>query len=198
MIIFEEYLFSLGAELQSYRSGDYIFTEGKFSRYYFQIKKGTVKLNNNFEDGKEFVHGFPFEGHCIGETYLFTDIPYGINAVAVTDCEIIQLEKTVFQNTVAKNPQLLIKISGYTAARLHFRYMISSFLAISDPVVRVKRLLDHIKMYFGYHEKFSFNVPYTRLQISSLIGLRVETVIRIIKKMEEAGSIRIENGKIYY
>ena len=83
MIIPENILFKHGAKIKHFKSDDLIFKEGDYARYYFQIGSGIVKLNNVFEDGKEFVHGFPFKGHCFGETYLLIDKPYAVNAIAV-------------------------------------------------------------------------------------------------------------------
>jgi len=198
MIIGEELLFSLGASLEKYEAGETIFQEGSAVKYYFQIRYGTVKLNNLLEDGKEFVHGLPFDGHCIGESYLFTNHHYAVNAIAVTNCEIIRLSKTKFLQFLFENPSLMLVINRYTADRFHFRYMISSFLAISDPIVKLTKLFDHLKRYFGFEEAYSFLIPYTRQQIATLTGLRVETVIRYVKKMEEQKLVKIESTKIYY
>ncbi|MBE4948474.1 Crp/Fnr family transcriptional regulator [Chryseobacterium culicis] len=198
MIIGEELLFSLGASLEKYEAGETIFQEGSAVKYYFQISYGTVKLNNLLEDGKEFVHGLPFDGHCIGESYLFTNHHYAVNAIAVTNCEIIRLSKTKFLQFLLENPSLMLVINRYTADRFHFRYMISSFLAISDPIVKLTKLFDHLKRYFGFEEAYSFLIPYTRQQIATLTGLRVETVIRYVKKMEEQKLVKIESTKIYY
>ncbi|WP_146942853.1 hypothetical protein [Chryseobacterium hagamense] len=60
MIISENLLFSYGAELQNYHSGDFIIEEDGTPKYYFQIKYGTVKLSSFLEDGKEYLStGFP-------------------------------------------------------------------------------------------------------------------------------------------
>ncbi|MEF9477948.1 Crp/Fnr family transcriptional regulator [Chryseobacterium sp. RRHN12] len=198
MIICEDLLFSHGAGLERYEAGETIFQEGTAAKYYFQIRYGTVKLNTLLEDGKEFVHGLPFDGHCFGESYLFTGHHYAVNAVAVTSCEIIRLPKTRFLEILLEKPALMLEISKYTADRLHFRYMISSFLAISDPIVKLVKLFDHLKKYFGFEEAYSFLIPYTRQQIATLTGLRVETVIRYVKKMQEQKLVKIESSKIYY
>ncbi len=198
MVISEDILFSHGATIQTYSAGDYIFYEGNAAKHYLQIHSGTVKLNNFMEDGKEFVHGFPFEGHCVGESYLFTENLYGINAVAVTACEIIRLEKDLFLKLVCTDPDFILKVNRYTADRLHFRYMVSSFLSITDPLIKLQKLLDHIKGYFGFDKKYSFEVRYTRSQLATLAGLRVETVIRTIKKMEAQNMVKIQNSKIFY
>ncbi|WP_294264076.1 Crp/Fnr family transcriptional regulator [uncultured Chryseobacterium sp.] len=198
MIISEEILFEYGAVLQDFMQDEYIFREGGQSQFYFQIRTGVVKLNNFFEDGKEFVHGFPYDGHCFGEIYLLTEKQYAMNAIAVTGCTIIKLNKTAYLKMVHENPQLFFKINRYTAERLHFRYLVSSFLAILDPQIKIQKLLDHLKSYFGYQEKYSFLVPFTRYQLASLTGMRVETLIRTIKKMEKLNIVRIDNTKIYY
>lgn len=198
MLICEDLLFSHGAVTHSYDSDEYIFQEGTTAKFYFQIKWGTVKINNFLESGKEFIHGFPFDEHCFGESYLFTEIPYGINAITITKCEVIKIEKEKFLKLLLENPELFLKISNYTAERLHFRYLMSSFLSDNNPFIRITKLLDHIKKYFGYTEKYSFMVPYTRNQLASLTGLRVETVIRAIKKMEIDNKLVIKDNKIYY
>ncbi|WP_294286532.1 Crp/Fnr family transcriptional regulator [uncultured Chryseobacterium sp.] len=198
MVISEEILLEHGGIVQDFALDDFIFKEGGFAQYYFQIRSGVVKINNFFEDGKEFVHGFPFEGHCFGETYLLTDKQYAVNAIAVTDCTVIKLDKKIYLNLIHQQPNLFFKVSRYTADRLHFRYVISSFLAILDPQIRIQKLLDYMKGYFGYNEKYSFVVPFTRSQLASLTGLRVETLIRTVKKMEKLNILRIDNTKIYY
>ncbi|MFC3158115.1 hypothetical protein SAMN05443633_104441 [Chryseobacterium arachidis] len=59
MIIPEEMLFNYGAELQKCTVDEFIFEENNVCRNYYQIQEGIIKLNNIFENGKEFVHGFP-------------------------------------------------------------------------------------------------------------------------------------------
>ncbi|MFL9833649.1 Crp/Fnr family transcriptional regulator [Chryseobacterium terrae] len=186
------------AEVKKFNSGELIFSERKYSQYYFQIQLEVVKLNNFFEDGKEFVHGFPFEGHCFGEAYLLTEKPYAVNAIAVTDCEIIIMEKQSYKSLVSIYPNLLLSVSRYSAERLHFRYIISSFLGIRNPQVKIQRLLEYLKDYFGYNEPYSFCIPFTRSELASLTGLRVETVIRTLKKMESLEIVKIAQSKIYY
>lgn len=89
MVVDEKILLSLGAVVKMFQSGEKIFSKDSYCSYYYQIKKGTVKLFNIEEDGKELVHGFPFEGHCFGESYLFTDLPYAIEAEAVNEIVIM-------------------------------------------------------------------------------------------------------------
>ncbi len=41
-----------------------------------------------------------------------------------------------------------------------------------------------------------YQVPFTRQQIADMTGLRVETVIRAVKKLEDDGKLKIVGHKI--
>lgn len=106
MVINSEILVKAGAELIDYSPGTFIFKEGTPAKYYYQIAEGTVKLNNYFEDGREFVHGFPCEGHFLGEGYVFIENNYAINAISEGYSSIYRLAKPIFLEMLRKDPQL--------------------------------------------------------------------------------------------
>nr|WP_314498588.1 Crp/Fnr family transcriptional regulator [uncultured Chryseobacterium sp.] len=200
MIINKQLLLSYGGQIERYKRGETIFLEGTTPKYYFQILEGTVRISTVHNDGKEFVHGFPFEGHCFGESYLFTEKDYAINAVAEQHCSIIKIAKNSIFDIFDEQPDALYSINKYSAERLHFRYIISSFLAITDPTVKIEILFRHLKDYFTAEEeeKSLFHIPYTRKQIASLTGLRLETIVRVVKRMNEAGTLKVIDKKIYF
>lgn len=196
MIIDTSLLFLHNANITHHFRGNCIFFQDQTPKYYYQILEGCVRLSTTFDDGKEFVHGYPFEGHCFGENYLFSDKNYAVSAFAETKCTIIRLEKTNFLALINENGKVAFDVFKYTSDRLHFRYIISSLMTVNDPAVKVQTLLKYLKSYFRYDELSKFTVPYTRKQIALLTGLRLETVVRVIKKMERAGDLKIQNKKI--
>jgi CRP-like cAMP-binding protein len=198
MVINEELLFSSGGELMNYNTNEVIFSEGDSPRYYFQIATGTVKINNYHEDGREIIHSVPFDGHCFAETFIFSNKDYPINAVAMSDCEIIRLEKNKFLNVINSSPELLMKLYTFTAERMHYRYIMLNNISATDPKARIQRLIDCFKTYNNYAGQYSYQFPFTRQQLAALTGLSVETVIRTVKKMEKEKIVKIETGKIFY
>ncbi|KIC62693.1 Crp/Fnr family transcriptional regulator [Chryseobacterium taiwanense] len=198
MIFNEELLLSLGAEMQTYKANEVIFTEGGQPNYFYQIKHGSVKLNNYHEDGREFIHSVPFKGHCFGETFLFSEVPYPINAIALEDSDILKLPKLKCLEFLKKCPKSLWDLYTYTAERMYYRYIMLNNLSVSNPLLRVRQLMDCLKNYHQYSEPFSYQIPFTRQQLASLTGLRIETVIRVVKKMEKEKMVKIELGKIFY
>jgi len=197
-VIDEKLLLSFGASEVLKNSQDIIFKENSSPQYYYQIITGNVKLVHFTSDAKEFVHGFPFDGHCFGETYLLTDKMYPFSAVADSECRFLKLPKENYLALLDEHSEVLKKVYQYSAERMHFRYIISSLLIIPEPKKRLIKLLDYLKQYFNQPDRFSFDVPFKRSQLAMLVGLRVETVIRTLKTMEKEEIVKIKNGKILY
>jgi CRP-like cAMP-binding protein len=58
-------------------------------------------------------------------------------------------------------------------------------------------LLKYLRDNSDQKDKSRFYIPFTRQQIADMTGLRVETVIRTVKKLKEDGKLEIEKHKIY-
>jgi CRP-like cAMP-binding protein len=186
MIICENILLQNGGEILEYHSNDSIFEQGTSAKHYLQIISGTVKMNTSNMDGKEFLYGLPYQGHCIAESYMFTEKKYPFNATAISNCEIIRLEKGKFHHLMEKTPTLLIDIFAYTAERIHYKNLTLSTLGITSCIERLTVLFDYIKEFYMLKDHKPFIIPYTRLQIASLTGICIETVIRTVKKMKNS------------
>lgn len=197
-MVIEDLLFSFGAEIIDYEKNEMIFCEEEYPFYYFQIKKGGVKLNNYNENGKEFIQHIFSDGECFGESNLFVNLPYPINAISTKKSSIIRTAKSDFLNLIAANPDVLSKINQCLAERMYEKYITLYNLSFQHSMDRLKLFLDYLKSSHNDKTLYSFQIPMTRQQLASLTGLCVETVIRTIKNMEKQEMVRIQNGKIFY
>ncbi|WP_312305308.1 Crp/Fnr family transcriptional regulator [Chryseobacterium sp.] len=197
-MIIEHLLISFGAETKNYKAGDIIFREEEFPLYYYQIKTGKIKLNNYTEDGKEFIQNIFSDGHSFGESLLFVDRPYPMNAVAMEDSDIFRMPKQNFLDLIRDNPEISLNIYQCLAERMYYKYIMFYNLSFQNPVSKLKLLMDYLKSYHEDKAPYSFQIPLTRQQLASLTGLCVETVIRTIKQMEKEKIVKIEKRKIYY
>ncbi|BFO67333.1 Crp/Fnr family transcriptional regulator [Chryseobacterium sp. KCF3-3] len=165
---------------------------GGIPHYYFQIVTGTVELNNYYEDGKEFTLNIIFEGQSFGESLLFGDKNYPMNAIARTDCKILKLPKSSFLNMLSENMELIFTMFRYLSDRLFYKYIMLLSNSVIDPVLKIKSLLDYYKENSLKQSSYLYQVPLTRQQIANLTGLRVETVIRTIKKMAADDILKLD------
>ncbi|MCU7616283.1 Crp/Fnr family transcriptional regulator [Chryseobacterium sp. PBS4-4] len=198
MFISEDLLSSYGAEYIDFMPNQTIFSEGSKPQFYFQILTGIVEIKNYHQDGKEFTQNILSNQQCFAESFLFNSKVYPVTAVALTQCRILRLRKQDFLSLLKNNGEISSLFLQYFSARLHDNYLMLFNLSLSDPSTRIKTVIDILKRNSLFNEPFSFLIPLTRQQIANLTGLRVETVIRSIKKMEHNELLKIENGKIYF
>ena len=197
-MIDEKLLYEFGAEVKFFTKGDYVFEEGNIPFFYYQLKSGKIKLNNFKEDGKEFIQNIFSNGQSFGESILFIDVQYPMNAICLEYSYILQLPKSNFYKLLDNRPEVSIELNKALSQRLYYKYVMLQNLSSSDPATRMMTLMNYLKSFQVKKEKFSFVVPFTRQQVANLTGLCVETVIRTSKKMAKNDIIRIKDRKIHY
>ncbi|NIF05241.1 Crp/Fnr family transcriptional regulator [Chryseobacterium sp. Tr-659] len=198
MNIDEDLLYSFGGENKVYKKSEPVFKEDDSVLYYFQIVQGKVKLNHYNEDGKEFIHNILGRKQSFGDAFLFLNQYYPINAICLEPSEIIRLPKQKFIEMLKQNPDLSLDMNACFSQEIYYKQKMIQNMASQNPVQRLKGLLDYLKSYHSEDCGSCFHIKFTRQQIANLTGLRVETVIRTLKKMEKEGSLKLENRKILY
>ncbi|WP_272149373.1 Crp/Fnr family transcriptional regulator [Tenacibaculum aiptasiae] len=194
----KELLLSYNAQYKTYKKGEIIFSENQTAHNYFQISNGAIKMNNYNEDGKEFIQGIFYKEQSFGEPPLFIDVKYPANAEAISDSEIIVISKKQLFNLLQENPEIHLKITQSLAKRLYYKAIIASEISSQEPAHRVLRFFDYLKNdVYKIKGDFTFKIEYTRQQIADILGLRVETVIRVIKLLEKKGDLKILKRKVY-
>ncbi|WP_228460439.1 Crp/Fnr family transcriptional regulator [Chryseobacterium gallinarum] len=97
-----------------------------------------------------------------------------------------ELARPDFLAMLAQNEKLIFTFFQRLSDRLYYKYIMLFNNSSADPMVKIRSLMDY------------YRFPLTRQQIANLTGLRVETVIRAVKKMEQDGILKIEGGQILY
>ncbi|SEM35572.1 cAMP-binding domain of CRP or a regulatory subunit of cAMP-dependent protein kinases [Chryseobacterium taichungense] len=198
MVIKEEILHSVGAIIRHYQPSEIIFNEGDIPKYYYQIVSGEAKLNNYTDDGKEVIQTLLEEGQSIGESLLFIDKLYPVNAVAITKCKVLRLPKAMFLDLIKLYPEVSFNMNKTLSQKLYFKLIMAQNMASQSPTAKLKVLMDYLKSFQKEQSPYSFMIPLTRQQMASLTGLRVETAIRTIKVMEKEKIVKIKDRKILY
>lgn len=186
-------LLEYGAQEVSLVKNEILFKEGGRSDFYFQIITGQIKMFNITEGGKEFVQGIFASGKSFGEPPLLGNFKYPAGACAIEQSSILRLPKEVFVKLLKANPEVHLQFTALLCKRLAYKAMIGKEVSIHPPEHRILTLLRYLK---SQSDSKEFTINLTRQQIAELTGLRVETVIRSIKKLEVKKILRLENHKI--
>lgn len=187
-----------GASEKKYLRDEVVFNKNGTPKFYFQVVSGKVKMSTYNDAGKEFIQGIFVEGNSFGEPPLFGDFDYPANAVVLEECVLLVLRKEKFESLLMENPEIHLKFTKVLADRLYYKATMASGNSNENAEERIRTILDYLKITVHHiPDNEDFEVDLTRQQIADLTGLRVETVIRTMKKMSSKGMIKIANRKVY-
>jgi CRP-like cAMP-binding protein len=197
MIIPEEILNEYKAQLIHYEKNDYVFFEDEHPDYYYQIKSGIVKMASFSHDGQEFIQGLFYQGQSFGEPAIFGGFPYPSNAIAMAESLLYRLNVSVFFEILKNHFDLHKKFNHILAERLRYKSILLKEISSYSPDHIIMTLLQYICERNRKNQHQPFFVPFTRQQIADMTGLRVETVIRTIKKLQKENKLEIREHKIF-
>ena len=95
-----------------------------------------------------------------------------------------------------ENFDLHLKMDQVLCQRLRYKSMVLSEISSYDPEHRILSLLKYYKSKNSSTAKV--RIPFTRQQLADMSGLRVETVIRTVKKLEKERKLMLEGHKILF
>lgn len=175
-----------------------LFSKGQIPRFYYQLITGEVKMSSYNDAGKEFIQGIFSNGRSFGEPPLIGNFNYPANAITLTDCTLFVLSKEQFIQLLLDNPEVHLEFTRVLANRLYYKAIMSSGNSNEKSDERILTLIDYLKFQiYKIPEETRFEIDLTRQQIADLTGLRVETVIRSLKKLAIKKEIIIAKRKIY-
>ncbi len=197
MMIDIDSLLAWGATYKKLSANETIFREGTEGHFYYQLVSGSVHWVNINDAGGAFLQEIIQPGESFGEFHLFDNSPYAATAVASKDSVIIRLNKTTFLNMLRENPSIHFAFTKLFTERLRFKFLLLKELSCFGPEHRISTLFAHFKEAKKNICEKCHLVKVTRQQIADMTGLRVETVIRSIRHLQDKGELVITKGKVY-
>lgn len=174
----------------------FLFMESDQPRFYYQIISGRIKMININADGKEFMQGQFGEGQSFGEPPIFHNSPYPASAKSVERTVLYKLGRDKLFLLLKEHPDIHLELTSILTKRLMYKAMIMKEMSNHDAKHRILSFIDYLKREYGSDNK-PFLVNLTRQQLSNLLGIRVETVIRIVKQLAENGEVELKGRKIF-
>lgn len=197
MFIDEQILLKHGAIVKKYDRNEIVFHEGEFAKYFYQIKVGRLKMFNMNSENKELIQGVFTDGESFGEPPLFVDEQYPASAMALTNCSILKIAKENLIQLLLANPKIQLLFINLFAHRVLYKSKTLRNIVYNTPSDKIICFLRTYKDKNSSEDE-QVKIPFTRQEIANFTGLRVETVIRTLKKMEEKNMVSIVNRNLFY
>lgn len=183
------------AKIVTLKKGEVLFEQGDSATHFLMMRSGKIKMLTYNEDGREFVQGYFTDGQSFGEPPFFNHAPYPASAIAVTDSELWKCPYDEFIKLLHDNFEVHLNVTQVLSGRLIYKSIMLTEIAVEEAEHRLMTLIEHFRRRdtAAKRGKF-FRVPFTRQQLADMSGLRVETVIRSIKSMEQKHLLSLDDG----
>ena len=179
------------------RKGDHTFLAADPFRSIFVIRQGAIKTYYITEEGEEQVTGFFTAGDCFGfdgintlkhtnsakalERTQLCEIPFERLEQLCTRIHDLQHYAYQLASRQILQEQKLMQFVGKRAAEARLAFLLLNYISRANAGHAIGR--DTV-------------LPMTRYDIANYLGLSVETVSRILSRMQQQGMIRLRGRHI--
>lgn len=171
-----------------------IFTQGDEANAVFYIQSGKVKLTVVSKTGREATIGMLSEGNFFGEGALAGQSQRMGSATAITDCELLRIEKKAMMNALHREATFSDLFVAYLLAR-NVRYeedLVDQLFNSSEKrLARVLLLLAH----FGKEGVPETVVPkISQESLAEMVGTTRSRVSFFMNRFRKLGFIQYSGG----
>lgn len=199
--LFREFPASVIERLGSYmtrravRRGTTIFAKGDPGTGLMAVLSGSVKISVPATDGRESVLNIISEGQIFGEIALLDGRPRTADATAMTDCELMVIDRRQFVPFLRSEPDVALKFIEVLCTRLRrTSEQVEDVMYLHLPGRLAKTLLRLTDESGPRAEKRKIRI--TQREISQIIGVSRESVNKQLRAWERSKWVRLERGGI--
>ncbi len=189
-------LSSLHVELEKYRTGEYIYTQGDAVNTIGIIVKGSVNVLKEDYDGITNIISSLREGDMFAEVFVLAGIKeIPVTVSAASECEIIHLDYKKVITATSKlgdtNARLidnLLKIVAGNALALNRKLQI-----VSKKTTRGK-VLEYLYSQSRLHKSNEFYISYNREELANYLCVDRSALSRELSNMKRDGLIEFDKN----
>ena len=184
---------------RSYPINTMVFSEAQNGSDMFIIQRGEIAITK-VVNGKEVTLALLTKGDMFGEMALIENKPRSANAIAHSDCDLMVVNRTNFNQMVATQPQLISKLTTTLAERLWSMYRQLDNANLGDPLAKLVDILslqiEKMKVP-GIISKQSLQTELTIKDLINLSSLPNHLQAQASYDFQLQPNYKIVNGKIF-
>lgn len=101
-----------------FQKGDIIFKEGSPSDSIYIVEHGEVEISQLKHNEEKHIVGVLKTNDILGEMGLIDDLPRSATATAISDCEILIIDKKQFNEIIEQHPEILRPLTTLLVQRM--------------------------------------------------------------------------------
>ena len=179
------------------RGGQHLYRTGESAESLYIVRSGFMKSSVVTTDGREQVTRFHMMGDLTGLAAIGADY-HATDAVALEDTEVCEIPFAGLQKLTLRVPTLQHRLYGLMNQEIQAERDALVLLGTMRAEERVASfLLDLGRRYQALGFSGSrFHLRMSRADIGSYLGLRLETVSRLLSRFQIEGLLRVEGKSL--
>lgn len=157
-----------------------VYSEGGPAHQVFALRSGLIKLIKSLENGKERIVRIVFPGEMFGLETL-TESSYALSAINLEDSEICAAAPDELSDVLRRNPEIALGMVRFLVGEVSRARREVAEMSFKDARRKVATfLLSMAPRSNGTHARAaSLRLPFSRQEISEILGLSPETISRV-------------------
>ena len=174
---------------RSFKVGEPICRLGDHGDSMMAVVVGTVRISRPTSRGKEVILADLRSGELFGEIALLDGKPRSANVVALTNCELMVLERRNVVPFLDHNPAACMKLMEILCARIRRSDERMSDIAFFNLPVRLAKILLNYQPDVHAGTKLSLS----QSELAEMVGATREKVNRCLRDWQRQGIIELKN-----
>lgn len=181
-------LMEMDLKISNYEKSSIIALEGDPCKHLAIINKGEVELTRSSHSGRSVILRHFYPGDIFGEAIIFSSSnSYPATITALTDCQIVYINKSNLVDLMANDQTILNNILGLLSNRILMLGDKISLLSLNSIDKKLSYfLLDQAKK----KNSHSFFIPYNREQLAEFINVPRPSLSRVLGELKDKGLIK--------
>jgi CRP/FNR family transcriptional regulator, cyclic AMP receptor protein len=171
-------------------AGEVIFEAGSPGQSMIAVAAGTVRVTARSARGYQILLIDLSPGEVFGEIALLADRGRTANAIALTSCELLVLERRDIRPFLERRPEICLKLLETLGRRLRGANARITEFAFSDLDARLSKTL--LRLTNGTGSK----VGTSQRELATLTGATQQSVNRCLREWHRSGLVRLHEGGI--
>ncbi len=183
------------AQSVTFDRGEVLFLQGQPSSNLFSLTRGMVKICSNTPDGREQIVGLSSPGNLLVGLQSINDTRHAYTAIAVTEVNACRVNhRTLLERVQSRGDIAMRLIQAVNAQLAHSRALVE----VLGHKCAAAKIVSFILLMTPKSERSErrFAMPFSRMEMASILGLSEETVCRLMANLKRSGAILAPRGKI--
>lgn len=179
----------------SFKQGEVLFMQGQPSTSLYTVTEGIAKICTHSADGREQIVGLSSSDCLLVGLQSMEDDRYAYSAIAATTVSACKVNHRTLLARVRDKGDLAMRLIHAVNAQLA---QSRSLMEVLGQKCAAAKIASFILLMTPKSEQGNcrFSLPFSRMEMASLLGLSEETVCRLMANMKRQGAIYAPRGKV--